>query len=174
MEHPSMSGESKPKFPRKRVLQICGLATIPLGIGICFIQVPIACSCGNPAIPIVGSYVRSQQAYFIENQTFASSYAELRMGWSEPPKSVRYEYAYEVAGNRAFIYATPRDVPNDLFKLGLSKADISGVVGAVTYDKAKKTTASVVCISDQNISGKPPRPVFNNQGFTCPVGYRAR
>ena len=160
------------KFTRKIFLCLTMLIGASLG-AISFIKVPIACSCGNPALSITGAFTKTQQAYFEEYKVFGKSLQELDLG-NLPTQTTRYDYSFEVESDRAFMYATPRVVPNDLFRLGLSKAEISGVVSAVIYDSKQKSTVSVVCFSEQGSSGKPPKPSFNGSSFTCPTGFKSR
>ncbi len=160
------------KFNRKSFLYLAMTFGAILG-GVSFIKVPIACSCGNPALSITGAFVRGQQAYFEEYKVFGKSLQELDLG-NLPAQTTRYDYSFEVESDRAFMYATPRIVPNDFFRLGLSKAEISGVVSAVIYDSKQKSTVSIVCFSEQSSSGKPPKPSFSGSSFTCPKEFASR
>ncbi len=165
---------SRKKSP-KRIMALTALGAIPLGIGICFIQVPISCACGDPALQTIGTYIRSQQVYSLEHQTFSKSYESLGID-SIPEKTNRYLFSTEVTSDRAYIYATPREVPTDLFGLGLTKAKIYALVGAVAYDEKRKGAHSVLCIAESAAFDKPPKPVFNEGEleFTCPSGFYAR
>jgi hypothetical protein len=165
--------EGSRKIIPKRIIALTAIGAIPLGIGICFIQVPIGCACGNPALSTTGSYLKAQQAYYLEKQSFSKSFESL----SIPPiseKTKRYLFSTEVTSDRAYIYATPREVPTDLFRLGLTKADISGLVGAVAYDKKQQNTVSILCIAKGSTFDKPTKPVFDGEKFTCPSGFYAR
>ncbi|PZV12041.1 MAG: hypothetical protein DCF20_18250 [Pseudanabaena sp.] len=164
--------DSRKRNP-KRIMALTAIGAIPLGIGICFIQVPIGCACADPGLSITGSYLRAQQAYHLEHQTFSKSYETLGIG-SIPEKTKRYLFSTEVISDRVYIYATPREVPTDLFGLGLTKAKISALVGAVGYDEKRKETDSVLCIAEGSTFDKPPKPVFNGGKFTCPSGFYAR
>lgn len=162
--------------PRRSFWKFLGFATIPFGIGIFFIQVPIGCACGNPAFSIVGSFSRSQQAYFLEHKTLSNSFQDLQLGDIDRMnrESTRYTYSYEVLGDRAYMYATPREVATDLFRLGLTKAQIGGVISAIAVDARKENAIGVVCYAEKGTSGKPPQPIFSGNKFTCPDGYRIR
>ncbi len=157
----------------KRIIALTAIGAIPLGIGICFIQVPISCACGNPALQTTGTYIRSQQAYHLEKQSFSKSFESLNIP-PIPEKTNRYLFSTEVTSDRAYIYATPREVPTDLFGLGLTKAKIYALVGAVAYDEKQKATDSVLCIAERSTFDKPPKPVFNAGKFTCPSGFYDR
>ena len=161
------------KKSSKRLLAMIGIGAIPLGIGICFIQVPIGCACGNPDISTTGHYVRAQAYHISEYQTFTKSYESIGIP-PIPEKTKRYSFSTEVTSDRFYIYATPRAVPTDLFRLGLTKAEISPLVGAVAYDRKQKTTDSILCIAEQGSFDKPPKPIFNGGKFTCPSGFYAR
>ncbi len=163
-------------LPHRSFWKFIGFATIPIGIGIFFVQVPIGCACGNPALSIVGSFTRSQQAYFFEYKTLTNSFSDLHLGdlANINRTSKRYEYSYEFSGDRAYMYATPREVATDLFRLGLTKAEIGGVVSAIAIDANKKDTLSVVCYAEKGTSGKPPQPMRSGNTFTCPDGYLKR
>jgi hypothetical protein len=157
----------------KRIIALTAIGAIPLGIGICFIQVPISCACGNPALSTTGSYLKAQQAYHLEKQSFSKSVEPLNIP-PIPEKTNRYLFSTEVTSDRVYIYATPREVPTDLFGLGLTKANISALVGAVAYDEKQKGTDSVLCIAEGSTFDKPPKPIFNGGKFTCPSGFYAR
>jgi len=165
--------EGSRKRNSKRIIALTAIGAIPLAIGICFIQVPISCACGNPALYTTGSYLKAQQAYHLEKQSFSKSFESL----SIPPiseKTKRYLFSTEVTSDRVYIYATPREVPTDLFGLGLTKAKISALVGAVAYDEKRKETDSVLCIAEGSTFEKPPKPAFNGGKFTCPSGFYDR
>ncbi|MBD2178595.1 hypothetical protein H6F42_16885 [Pseudanabaena sp. FACHB-1998] len=165
--------EGSRKRSPKRIIALTAIGAIPVGIGICFIQVPIGCACGNPGIQASGTYLRSQEAYYLEHQTFSKSFKSLKIA-PIPDTTTRYLFSTEVISDRVYIHATPREVPTDLFGLGLTKAKIYALVGAVAYDKKRKATDSVLCIAEGSTFDKPPKPVFNGGKFTCPSGFYAR
>jgi len=123
---------------------------------------------------MAGAYIRSQQAYFLEHQTFTSSYKSL--GVPEiPSKTTRYIISTEVSKDKVLVYGTPRNVPTDLFRLGLTKADyINSFVDVVSYDKKLQETVSIFCISEKSTLDKPPAPIFDGNKFTCPIGFTSR
>ncbi|WP_103669119.1 type IV pilin-like G/H family protein [Pseudanabaena sp. BC1403] len=148
------------------------VGVIPLGVGLCFVQVPISCACGNRAPYITDDFVRAQQAYFEEHKKFGKSYEDLKILGALLTTTVRYEYSFEVEQDRAFIYATPQVVPNDFFRLGLTTAKIPGVVSAVIYDAKQKATVKVTCLAEDSTSGRPPKPVFDGKDLICGAGFR--
>ena len=161
-------------LPSRSFWKLLGFATLPFGIGLFFVQVPISCACGNPALNILGSFAKSQQAYFLEHKTLSKSFQDLHIGDVAGLNgiSTRYEYSYEFLGDRAYMYATPREVATDFFRLGLTKAKISGVVSAIKIDDRQENAISVVCYAQEGSSGKPPQPKFSGSSFTCPDGYQ--
>ena len=165
--------EGSRKRSPKRIIALTAIGAIPLGVGICFIQVPIGCACGNPALDITGSYLRFQQAHHFETKSFSKSFTSPDLP-PLPEKTKRYLLSTEVTSDRVYIYATPREVPTDLFGLGLTKAKISALVGAVAYDEKRKETDSVLCIAEGSTFEKPPKPVFNGGKFICPSGFYDR
>jgi hypothetical protein len=168
----SLKEGSRKRNP-KRIIALTAIGAIPLGIGICFIQVPIGCACADPALSTTGSYLKAQQAYHLEKQSFSKSFKSLGIP-SIPEKTKRYLFSTEVTSDRVYIYATPREVPTDLFGLGLTKAKIYALAGAVAYDEKRKATDSVLCIAERSTFDKPPKPVFNAGKFTCPSGFYDR
>jgi hypothetical protein len=149
------------------------VGVVPLGVGLCFVQVPISCACANPAVSITSGFALMQQVYFEEHKKFGKSYEELKIG-ATPTTTTRYEYSVEVEQDRAFMYATPRVVPTDLFRLGLTTAKIPAVVSAVVYDPKQKTTVRVTCLAEDATSGRPPKPVFDGKALICGAGFKSR
>ena len=160
--------EDSIKRSPKRIISLVAFGAIPLGIGICFIQVHIGCACGDQGIQMTSTYVSAQEAYHLEHQTFSKSIGSI------PEETDRYLFSTEVTSDRVYIYATPREVPTDLFGLGLTKAKIYALAGAVAYDEKRKATDSVLCIAERSTFDKPPKPVFNTGKFTCPSGFYDR
>ena len=168
----SENAESPPKkISLKRITFMLGIGVIPLAISICFIQVPPpSCACSNRGIDMVKAYIKSQQAYFTEHQTFTSSYKSL--GVAEiPSKITLYIISTEVSKDKVLVYGTPRELPSDLFRLGLTKAEIKSFVDVVSYDKKLQEPVSILCISEKSTLDKPPTPIFDGSKFTCPTGF---
>jgi hypothetical protein len=161
---------------RRSWWKLIGLGTLPLGVGIFFIQTPISCACGNPAFPIVGVFARAQQAYFLEYKTLGKTFSDLLLGDLAKINQTakRYEYSYEVLDDRAYMYAKPSEVPTDLFRLGLTKAEIGGVVSAIAIDRRTETAITITCYAVKGTSGKPPQPQLVGGDLVCPEGYQKR
>jgi hypothetical protein len=147
---------------------------LPLGILTLFIQVPPSCGCGDSSKNTIGSFIRAQKAYFLEKSVFAQSYSLLELGAKDVPKATnRYRYSVEMGKDRSFIYATPvKEIPTDLFKLGLTKKGFHSVVGAVGYEQKNKTTVSIMCRSEKPTLAQPPKPIFQQNKFNCPTGFK--
>lgn len=157
----------------KRLLLFSGLGAIPIGIAVCFIYVPPSCACRDRGIDASGAYIRAQQAYSLEHKTFTSSYQSL--GIKEiPTQTPLFNISTEVSKDKVVVYGTPRDVPTDLFRLGLTKAETRSFVNAAFYDKKSQTPISISCVSEKSTLEKPPTPAFNGEKLTCPVGFTSK
>jgi Type IV pilin-like G and H, putative len=172
MDNTNEHTEAISKTLRRRRFLWALVGVVPLGVGLCFVQVPIGCACGNRAPSLTGDFTRAQQAYFEVHKKFGKSYEELQIGVI-PSITTRYEYSFEVEQDRAFMYATPRVVPTDFFRLGLTTAKIPAVVGAVIYDPRQKTTVRVTCLAEDSTSGRPLKPVFDGKALICGAGFRS-
>jgi type IV pilus assembly protein PilA len=113
----------------------------------------------SEAAQYVGAITRSEQAYFLENNKFAGTLAEL----GNPPGAKSIDYIYElqpIPGPRpaVLIQATPR------------KPVLKGFIGIVTTNKAG--TEALICQSQKpsitlptpTIPSKPENPL------ACPAG----
>jgi Type IV pilin-like G and H, putative len=163
------------KINFKRILLAIAIAGLPIGILTIFIQVPPSCGCSDGSKSTVGSFIRAQQAYFLEKSSFAQSYRLLGLGDGDAPAATtRYRYSVEMGKDKSFIYATPiKELPTDLFKLGLTKKGFTSLVGGVAYDKKNKTIVTIICHSEKQTLDKPPKPVFQQNKFSCPIGFKA-
>ncbi|MEH1938252.1 MAG: type IV pilin-like G/H family protein [Nostoc sp.] len=161
------------KINFKRIFLLVGVGALPLGVLTVFIQVPPSCGCSDSSKNTIGSFIRAQQAYFLKKYVFAESYRLLELGDGDAPAvTTRYRYSVEMSKDESFIYATPtKELPTDLFKLGLTKKGFSSVIGAIAYDKKNKFTVSIMCKSEKATLDKPPKPIFKSDKFTCPIGF---
>lgn len=166
-----LSGDNKIKL---RIIWLLVALGMPLGILTMFIQVPPSCGCADSSKVTIESVIRAQKAYFLEKSVFAQSYSLLELGAKDAPKATkRYRYSVEMNKDRSFIYATPvKELPTDLFQLGLTKKGLHSVVGAVAYEQKNKTTISIICRSEQPSLAQPPKPVFQQNQFSCPRGFK--
>ncbi|OUL29470.1 type IV pilin-like G/H family protein [Nostoc sp. 106C] len=158
----------------KKIFLLVGVGALPVGVLTLFIQVSPSCGCSDGSRATIGSFTRAQQAYFLEQSAFAESYRSLGLGDGDaPPATTRYRYTVEMSKDRSFIYATPtKELPTDFFGLGLMKKGRSSLVGAVAYDQKNKFTVSIMCRSLKDTLEQPPKPVFNEDKFTCPIGFK--
>jgi hypothetical protein len=166
------SNRSKNIF--KRILSVIGTGGLLLGIAIIFIRVPPSCGCGDSSKGTVGSFIRAQQAYFFEKSTFAQSYRLLDLGDGDAPTAThRYRYTVDMTKDKSFIYATPiKELPTDIFQLGLTKQGFHSLIGAVAYEPKNKTTISIMCRSEKQTLNHPPQPIFKQGKFSCPIGFK--
>ncbi|MDZ8054518.1 MAG: type IV pilin-like G/H family protein [Aulosira sp. ZfuVER01] len=167
------SDRTKIKF--KKIFLIAGVAALPIGVLTVFTQVPPSCGCSDGSRETIGSFTRAQKAYFSEKSAFAESYRSLGLGDRDAPAATtRYRYSVEMNQEQSFIYATPtKDLPTDMFRIGLTKKGRSSLVGAVAYDKKHKSTVSIMCRSLKDTLDRPPKPVFQKGKFTCPRGFKS-
>jgi len=163
-----------------KLLLALGICAIPVGIGVCFIEVPIGCACGNSALWESSNFIRVQKSYFAKHQIFGKSVDAVIQAYYEDPamtakhESKGYQFSFEVEQDRAFMYATPKVLFNDFFKLGLSQAKIPGVVAAIIYDPKQKAVIGTTCIANLPNSGKPPKPTFKAGKIICPANFEGR
>lgn len=115
----------------------------------------------------VGAMNRGQQAYFLENHTFAQNLEQLGIGITS--KTENYQYLIETTPKTTFIY-------------GVSlKATVRSYVGAVVVIPTTKngsksaedegeTTATIICQANAAGQTKPAAPVYQNGNLKCGVG----
>jgi Type IV pilin-like G and H, putative len=163
---------SQSRAKSKRLLALLGISAIPAGLGMYFLQGPVGCACGDSTPNLLGAYLRSQQAHYIEHQAFTPSSEALSL--PIPAETDKYRLTTQVATDRVTIYATPKEIPTDLFRLGLTKAQIPALVGAVVAQSQSPTsTTAILCVAeDTNLFQQPP--TFDGEKFTCPNGFFAK
>lgn len=166
---------NRTKINFKKIFLLVGVGALPVGILTLFIQVTPRCGCSDGSRETISSFTRAQQAYFLEKSALAKSYRSLGLGDRDAPAATnRYRYSVEMNQDRSFIYATPtKELPTDLLRFGLTKKGRSSLVGAVAYDKKKKSTVSIMCRSLKDTLDQPPKPVFQEDKFTCPLGFKS-
>jgi hypothetical protein len=104
----------------------------------------------------MGTLNRGQQAFFLENEEFASSIDDLGIGISE--ETERYIYSVSSEENRAIATAVAK------------KRGLKSYIGAVyVYDNGDyETTQSIVCESNRNMKRSPSTPTMASSGdLTC-------
>ncbi len=157
---------------KKKIIKLTLLIGLPIsfivGLGAILILLPTQSGCGNKArqaearnnIGIIG---RGQQAYFLENNKFASSIPELGIGIS--PKADYYQYFVQTDNQLAVNYAqsTNRDFKS---YLGVT------FVGTVPNSDRAPTTQSIVCEVNQPQPLANIMPIYQNGTVSCPKGTK--
>lgn len=115
---------------------------------------------------------RTQQAYFLERNTFASTWRDLGLGL--PAKTQHYTYLISGGGSRATT-VTNHALP-ELGGRSPWKAYIGGVQMEM-FRTNRLITLSVLCEAAKAPSTGGPsgtqKPVFSaTEGPACPIGYR--
>jgi len=106
----------------------------------------------------IGATLRGQQAYYLEEVTFAASLNELGLGIAEETENYRYEIEAET--DRAIALAIPR-------RKGLKS--YAGVVFAVK--DGENTTVTIICESKSPRIFPPTLPK-SPEKMVCPEGAR--
>jgi len=149
------------------LIAIVGIGGVGLAIVLpSFLNQPNKCGKQNEAKQYVGAMNRGQQAYFLENHTFAQNLEELGIGIKS--KTENYQYLIETTPKTTFIY-------------GVSlKATVRSYVGAVVVIPTAKNGSkspenedvTIATICEANAAGqtKPAAPVYQNGNLECGVG----
>jgi hypothetical protein len=107
----------------------------------------------------VGAMTRAQQAYFLENNRFASTFDELGANFS--PNTTSYTYSIEKTAQQAFQYAQAQFVR--------LKSSVGAV--AIVQINGETTTVAIVCENIQPGTSRPAPPtIFSNQPPVCAPG----
>ncbi len=134
----------------------------------------------------IGTFNRAQQAYFLENPTFTSSFEDLRLSWSpnrlESEHSLNYRYIVKVEDESVFISAIPRhaDFAYRQDSLGFFSwktkierpmtAYVGGVFIIKNSDGVPQATKGIICRSNQPGITSPPAPSLQASEPTCNIG----
>lgn len=100
----------------------------------------------------------SQQAYFLENNKFASSLDDLATGIATDTEN--YQYSLTASSKETFTYAIPKDKNNMSY--------VSGVF--IISEGEDKQSVTVVCVADQPGNTKPSKPFLQDNEPTCAEG----
>jgi hypothetical protein len=153
----------------------CGCLLLLMGIGVIgAIALPsFLVSDGGGCMPktgearqYVGSMNRAQEALFIENSAFATSFDALGLGLKT--ETTNFKYSIRATKKAAFNYAVAKE--NDL------KSYVGGVflVPAKNFEpnaaKEKITTTSILCEADFPGTIKPGEPTYENGKIACGKG----
>jgi type II secretory pathway pseudopilin PulG len=107
----------------------------------------------------VAAMNRRQQAYFLENNRFASTFDELGGGFS--PETTSYSYSITKTDQQAFHYANTQ-----FFRL---KSSVGAV--AIVQLNGQTSTVAIVCENSQPGISRPAPPIISsNQPPTCAPG----
>lgn len=184
-----MSPEQKTdSFPGCAVV----LFLVVLGIGGGLMVLPDLLSCTNKAVLAeakqnIGVMNRSQQAYFLENNTLANSIAALGIGIRTQTRN--YNYSMRATKTAAFHYAIARsDYTYQTVYLGpfqwqrRTNREIKSYVGGVfavpvttldsKADKSETLTVAISCEALRMGSATPNPPTLVKGVPTCGAGTR--
>ena len=118
----------------------------------------------------VGTMNRTQQAYFLENNKFASKIEDLGLGFKPETDSYRYQIVPQGDGKQAMSIALPK-------KDGLKS--YTGAVFVTQITAGEQTTIAAICESTQPSTKAPAMPKLApakpNQGpqIVCPAGSQS-
>lgn len=112
----------------------------------------------------VGAMIRGQQAHFLEQNRFAATVDEMKMGIPPETENYRYEVQLQPDGRSTKITATAKD---------LSLKSYTGAVFAVPQG-IEATTIKGLCESDKPTNQPPAMPTLNTSitppTVDCPSG----
>jgi type IV pilus assembly protein PilA len=104
-----------------------------------------ACACVEAEAPhYVGSLLRMQQAFFLDESRFATSFSEATSRYSKgyvPPESNNYAYSINTQKGKTFVYGKSR-------KLSL-KSYVGGVFLIEDKGKNEVRTEAIRCVAKQ-------------------------
>lgn len=124
----------------------------------------------SEATSYLGSINRAQQAYYFENQTFASTVSHLGVGINSQT-SQRFFFSTHNQPNAAFNYAIADRSPNKP-----SNQRLNHYIGAVYVTPQKKdgeaVTVTIICESDSPEIGYLTRPTYQKGVLACGKGTR--
>ena len=166
---PEFVGDAPPKKRRTFPWMVVAIVGI-LGIGGVMISLPALVSCGGTkgkqaeAKQNIGSMNRGQQAYFLEKNALANSFATLGIGINT--QTVNYNYSIRATNASTLHYGISR------------KQDIKSYVGGVfvvpigTANKSEMTTIGVLCEALRSGSATPTAPTLVKDIPTCGAGTK--
>jgi len=165
---PEFVGDAPPKKRRTFPWMVVAIVGI-LGIGGVMISLPALVSCGSKgkqaeAKKNIGSMNRGQQAYFLEKNALANSFATLGIGINT--QTVNYNYSIRATNASILHYGIAR------------KQDIKSYVGGVfvvpigTANKSEMTTIGVLCEALRSGSATPTAPTLVKDIPTCGAGTK--
>lgn len=130
--------------------------------------------CGGPTLEVrqyIGAINRSQQAYFLENRTFAKNLDQTGIGIKS--KTENYQYLIATTPQAAFSYAI------SLKGTEQTKSYV-GAVFTVTEPKNSSkageneiNTIAIVCSANTAGKNKLAAPIYQNKTLSCGAGTTA-
>ena len=164
--------EKVPDKPRKRqkyfsfwgAVMVFGI----LGIGGGLIFLPSLLSCGNKgkqaeAKQNIGAMNRAQQAYFLDNNTFAKSVVDAGIGIKT--QTVNYNYSVRATKTAAFQYGIARHKTQKSYVGGVFAVPAINV--DPTANKTEMTTVGILCEALTPGSTTPTTPTLVKGVPTC-------
>lgn len=128
---------------------------------------PVDNAIENEGKQILGAMNRGQQAFFLENETFAGAIADLGLGIAEETDNYLYEIHGTELDTEVHMYATP--------KVDGVKSYVSSVFIATIEGEEIAFPNAILCESDE--TGIPteelPYPSLSDGEPTCPEGFTA-
>ena len=167
--------ELAPNAPQKkrRIFSSWGVLAIftVLGIGSVLLVLPSflsVASCGQKgkqaeAKQNIGSTNRAQQAYFLDNQTFANSMEAMGIGIK--PQTVNYNYSVRTTKTTAFHYGIARRKTEKSYVGAVFVVPATNVNPAT--NKSEVNTASIICEALRPGSTTPTAPTLQKGVPTC-------
>jgi len=164
--------EKVPDKPRKRqkYFSFWGAVTLfgILGIGGGLIFLTSSVSCGNKgkqaeAKQNIGAMNRAQQAYFLDNNTFANSVVDTGVGIKT--QTVNYNYSVRATKTAAFQYGIARHKTQKSYVGGVFAVPAINV--DPTANKTETTTVGIVCEAINPGSTTPTTPTLVKGVPTC-------
>jgi type II secretory pathway pseudopilin PulG len=139
-----------------------------LGIGGGLIFLPSLLSCGNKgkqaeAKQNIGAMNRAQQAYFLDNNTFAKSVVDAGIGIKT--QTVNYNYSVRATKTAAFQYGIARHKTQKSYVGGVFAVPAINV--DPTANKTETTTVGIVCEAINPGSTTPTTPTLVKGVPTC-------
>lgn len=122
----------------------------------------------------IGALNRSQQAYYLENNSFSNSIEKLEIGIKTQTQN--YTYSTKATSKAVFNYAVPRREYLSQGWFGLEKRPFYGFVGGVFVksekvgNKEEITTIAILCIAENQATTPPATPTYKNGVLSCGAG----
>lgn len=112
---------------------------------------------------VVGTLMRSQQAYHFEEGTFLGNLTETQLQTENDlgviiPESKYYHFSMETKPTVAYVLAIPKNAQKD---------GIKSYSSAIFFNEEEQSYQQIVCETD-DIAETIPKPILENDILTCP------